>query len=151
MAKISKATTADALHTELCAAIADLAKSVDIAVSQMALRAKFTAVIADATKTERAAEAFRVAVTHSTETEEKLVILMAGTPKTAKSRRRRVPPPDARTGNAVGELYEACSWLATMQAPRLAPEAQKYRNESVIAMRILELQDRLGGLAKKPR
>ena len=49
MGKMSKAkTAADALHAELCSAIADLAKSVDIAVTQMKLRAQCTAAIANA-------------------------------------------------------------------------------------------------------
>jgi hypothetical protein len=66
MGKVSKAkTAADALHAELCSAIADLAKSVDIAVTQMRLRAQCTAAIANATKVEHAAELLRATATQS--------------------------------------------------------------------------------------
>jgi len=54
-------STAEALHLELCAAIADLAKSVDVAVTRIALRSKCTAAIADAAKVKRVAEAPRAA------------------------------------------------------------------------------------------
>ena len=66
MGKMSKTkTAADALHAELCSAIADLAKSVDIAVTQMKLRAQCTATIANATKVEHAAELLRATATQS--------------------------------------------------------------------------------------
>ena len=45
--------------TELSATTADLAKSVDVAVSRMVLRSKLSAAIADARKAEHAAEALR--------------------------------------------------------------------------------------------
>ena len=54
-------STAEALHLELCTAIADLAKSVDVAVARIALCSKCTAAIDDAAKVERAAEALRAA------------------------------------------------------------------------------------------
>ena len=66
MGEMSKTKpAADALYAELCSAIADLAKSVDIAVTQMKLRAQCTATIANATKVEHAAELLRATATQS--------------------------------------------------------------------------------------
>ena len=66
MGKMSKAkTAADTLHADLCTAIADLAKSVDIAVTRMTLRAQCTAAIANAAKVEHAAELLRATATRS--------------------------------------------------------------------------------------
>ena len=67
---------ADALYAELCSAIADLGKSVDIAVTQMKLRAQCTATIANATRVEHAAELLRATATQSAaeKTEQAIVV-----------------------------------------------------------------------------
>lgn len=140
--------TGDDLHGELCAAIADLAKSVDIAVTRMALRAKCSAAIADASKAERAAELLRAVVMSSPKVEGQeevtLVPLLATTSRERSSETNGVLEHDA-----AHELYSACQWLTAAQVPRTVSPNQGYRGESKIAMRILELQDRLAGLTNR--
>ena len=70
----------EALHLELCTAIADLAKSVDVAVTRIALRSKCTAAIADAAKVERAAEALRAAALDAENSRTAEVTLVPGIP-----------------------------------------------------------------------
>jgi hypothetical protein len=154
MGEMSKTkTAADALHSELCSAIADLAKSVDIAVTQMKLRAQCTATIANATKVEHAAELLRATATQSLaeKTEQAIVVPPAlAFPKSCREKNGRqavfssrdVPP-----SKAVGDLHlqAACKRLTTAE-PHHKKEDQP--PESAIAMRILELHDRFGGLIK---
>jgi hypothetical protein len=152
MGKVSKAkTAADDLHAELCSAIAALAKSVDIAVTQMKLRAQCTAAIANATKVEHAAELLRVTVTQSSAKKTGRVSIVPPVLDSQQSRReknarqaklssRNVPP-----SKAVEDLHTACKRLTTTQ-PRHKRKDQPA--ESAIAMRILELHDRFGGLIK---
>jgi len=149
MGETANKGTADALHGELCSAIADLAKSVDVAVTRIALRAKCTAAIADAVKVEQAAEAL-IAVAREAEAAEHDITLVPAVHTLEKPRRESERPVEqAVPCTAADELYDACSWLATQQGPRPAVEGQDSRQESIIAMRILELQERLGGLIKK--
>ena len=78
MGEMSKTKpAADALYAELCSAIADLAKSVDIAVTQMKLRAQCTAAIANATRVEHAAELLRATATQSAaeKTEQQAIVV----------------------------------------------------------------------------
>jgi len=152
MGKVSKAkTAADALHAELCNAIADLAKSVDIAVTQMKLRAQCTAAIANAAKVEHAAELLRATATQPSAKKTERVSIVPPVRDAQKSRReknarqaklrsRDVPP-----NKAVGDLHAACKRPTTTQ-----PQDKKRDQpaESAIAMRILELHDRFGGLIK---
>jgi len=152
MGKMSKAkTAADALHAELCSAIADLAKSVDIAVTQMKLRAQCTAAIANARKVEHAAELLRATATQSSAKKAERVSVVPPVLDAQKSRReknarqaklrsRDVPP-----NKAVEDLHAACKRPTTTQ-----PQDKKRDQpaESAIAMRILELHDRFGGLIK---
>ena len=152
MGKVSKAkTAADALHAELCSAIADLAKSVDIAVIQMKLRAQCTAAIANAAKVEHAAELLRATATQPSAKKTERVSIVPPVRDAQKSRReknarqaklrsRDVPP-----NKAVEDLHAACKRPTTTQ-----PQDKKRDQpaESAIAMRILELHDRFGGLIK---
>ena len=154
MGKVSKAkTAADALHAELCSAIADLAKSVDIAVTQMKLRAQCTAAIANATKVEHAAELLRATATQSSTKKTERVSIVPPMLDAQKSRRdknarqtklrsRDVPP-----NKTVEDLHAACKQLTTAQRHHKKKDQPA---ESAIAMRILELHDRFGGLIKYP-
>ena len=152
MGKISKAkTAADALHAELCSAIADLAKSVDIAVTQMKLRAQCTAAIANATKVERAAELLRATATRSSAKKTERAGIVPPVLDSQKLRREkdarqtRLRSRDVPPNEAVEDLHAACKRLATAQ-PHQKKKGQPA--ESAIAMRILELHDRFGGLIK---
>ena len=147
MRQISDEATTDTLHAELCAAIADLVKSVEVAVTRMALRARCTTAIADAATAEHAAELLRVAAMHSTETEEQQKTTLV--PLAAASLRQDYLEENTYDCDAIDNLYGACQWLAAAQVPRTAPRADGRQDESKIAMRILELHDRFGGLIKK--
>jgi hypothetical protein len=145
--QISDEATTDNLHAELCAAIADLVKSVEVAVTRMALRARCTTAIADAATAEHAAELLRVAAIHSTATEEQQKATLV--PLVAASLRQDNLEENTYDCDAIDNLYGACQWLAAAQVPRTAPRADGRQDESKIAMRILELHDRFGGLIKK--
>ena len=152
MGKVSKAkTAADALHAELCNAIADLAKSVDIAVTQMKLRAQCTAAIANAAKVEHAAELLRATATQSSAKKTGRVSIVPPVLDAQKSRREKNARPttlrsrDVPANKAVENLQAACKRLTTAQ-PHHKKKDQPA--ESAIAMRILELHDRFGGLIK---
>ena len=152
MGKMSKAkTAADALHAELCSAIADLAKSVDIAVTQMKLRAQCAAAIANATKVEHAAELLRAAAKQSSAKKTGRVSIVPPVLDAQKSRREKTARPtklrsrDVAPNKAVEDLPAACKRLTTAQ-PHHKEKDQPA--ESAIALRILELHDRFGGLIK---
>ena len=66
--------------------IADLARSIEIGVKQLGLRAKFTAVIADAEKAEHVAELLRATAIRSADIAE-VVPLVPAIPIRSKSRR----------------------------------------------------------------
>ena len=142
---------ADALYAELCSAIADLAKSVDIAVTQMKLRAQCTATIANATKVEHAAELLRATATQSAaEKTERAIIVppVLAFPKSCREKNGRqavLSSRDVPPSKAVEDLHAACKRLTTAE-PHHKKEDQP--PESAIAMRILELHDRFGGLIK---
>ncbi len=140
-------TSAETLHVELCAAIADLAKSVDVAVQQIALRAQCSATIADTTKAEYAAEFLRVAATRLSELEEQdSITTVPLLPTTFLEENRSAVEP--YTPSAADQLYAACHWLAASQVQRTRALDEGYREESKIARRVLELQIRLGGLIR---
>ena len=152
MGKVSKAkTAADALHAELCSAIAALAKSVDIAVTQMKLRAQCTATIANATKVGHAAELLRATATQSSAKKTERVSIVPPVLDSQKSRREKnarqtkLRSHDVPPGKAFEDLQAACKRLTTAQ-PHHKKKDQPA--ESAIAMRILELHDRFGGLIK---
>ena len=143
---------ADALYAELCSAIADLAKSVDIAVSQMKLRAQCTATIANATKVEHAAELLRATATQSAATEktEQAIVVppVMAFPKSCREKNGRqavFSSRDLPPSKAVEDLDAPCKRLTTAE-PHHKKDDQP--PESAIAMRILELHDRFGGLIK---
>ena len=153
MGKIQNTTVPDVLYAEFLAAISDLTKSMAIAVARMALRAQCSAAIADAEKAERAAEALYFATAHSTEMAEQEQ--MCHVAQTATTGQQDSSPCDVRTIGSLDELYAACSWLnaacnwlETAQAPRAEPKGEIRSAESVIAMRMVQLQDRLGGFIK---
>src|SRR4029078_9018769 len=115
MGNVLKAkTAADALHAELCSAIADLAKSVGIAVTQMKLRAQCTAAIANATKVEHAAEVLRATATQSSAKKTKRVSIVPPVLDSQKSRREKnarqtkVRSRDVPPSKAVEDLHAAC-------------------------------------------
>ena len=141
MGKITNAYIPDVLHIELCSAISDLAKSVDVAVKRIALRSKCSTAIADAEKTESFAEALRTAATEEAE-QATLVpnVLMAAHSV------QHDPQVNIAAGSCeiIDELHAACSWFATGSN---AARGRRYE-ENAIAKRILELHDRLGGLLK---
>jgi hypothetical protein len=132
--------------------IADFARSIEISVKQLGLRAKFTAAIADAEKAERAAERLRATAIQSADIAE-TVPLVPTIPIRSKSCRdvlsyandcdRR----DTLPNQLVEELYVACNWLMTTQNSR-SKQVDGHDRESAIAARIAELHDRLGGLIK---
>jgi hypothetical protein len=132
--------------------IAELARSIAISLKQLGLRAKFTTVIADAEKVERAAEWLRTTATQSTDIAE-TVTLVPAIPIRSNSRQdvlSYVNDYDRRTtlsNQVVEELYAACNWLMTNQNAR-SKQADGRNRESAIASRIAELHDRLGGLIK---
>src|SRR4029079_4710946 len=141
MGKMSKAkTAADALHAELCSAIADLAKSVDIAVTQMKLRAQCTAAIANAKKVERAAEVLRATATQSSAKKPERVSIVPPVLDAQKSRREKnarqtkLRSRDVAPSKAVEDLHAACK--RTTAQPHHKTKDQSA--ESAIAMRILE-------------
>jgi len=151
MGKVLKAkTAADALHSELCSAIADLAKSVDIAVTQMKLRAQCTAAIANATKVEHAAELLRATATQSSAKKTHRVSIVSPVLDSQKSRgeknarQTKLRSRDVPPSKAVEDLHAACKRLTTAQPYQV----KKRSGESAIALRILELHDRFGGLIK---
>ncbi len=138
----------DALHVELCAAIDDLAKSVDVAITRMALRAKCAPKIAGADTGECVAEIIRViapaqSTEHHDHRDAEIVLTL---PLLSSSFKPDDSKEIAADYEAVDELNDACRWLAAAQVPRVAPQQEGSREESKIAMRVLELQTRLGGL-----
>lgn len=147
-APTSNENTFDALHAELCAAITDLANSVEVAVTRMALRIECTTTIADAGTTERLAELLRTTATvDSSENEDiEKVLLVPLLQTTSPELGERNA--DAANCAVVGELNDSCRWFAATQFPRVAPRQEAYRDESKVAMRILELQDRLSRMKK---
>src|SRR5690242_14718582 len=122
MEEISEAVTSDGLHRELCAAIADLAKSVDVAVTRMALRAKCTEAIAGAAEVERAAEALRAAALEADAGDPQEITLVPAIQTVAKT--PQVASTDYEPScTAADELYVACNWLAATQSDGYRPES----------------------------
>ena len=138
---MGKDPVTDTIHLELCTAIAELAKSVDIAVKRMAIRAKLAAAIADAKKTERAAEAFLAAALqeHSAPSE-----------KHALDAKPVTPPqiPERDNNEVIEKLDAACRWLSEATTVAAPPKLDKKASESTFALSLLELHDRTGGFLK---
>jgi hypothetical protein len=150
MADITRTTTVERSRPQRNALV-DLAKIIESFMQQIKLRAKFSAVITDADKVERAAERLRAVAAQSTNVTEQ-VSLVPSLPIKSKSRQEHVNHHDTRSSRAnqlVEELCQACNWLTTTQALR-GNESSGRRRESAIATRIAELHDRMGGLIKRP-
>ncbi len=141
----------DVLHVELCAAINDLARSVDVAITRIVLGTECAATTADTDKTECVAEVIRVSASaRSPEPDDhKDTEIVLTLPLLTPSLKQDDWKEDAAECEVVDELNDACRWLAAAQVPRIAPQQEGYRDESKIAMRILELQTRFGGLTIK--
>jgi hypothetical protein len=137
---VGKESITDTIHQELCTAIAELAKSVDLAVKRMAIRAKFSAAIADAEKAEMAAEALLAAALqeHLTPAGKPVVDLQPAT----------VPQiPD--NNQVVEKLDAACRWLSEVTTVAASPKSDRETgNESAFALSLLQLHDRTGGFLK---
>jgi hypothetical protein len=150
MADITRTTTVKRSRPQRNALV-DLEKIIESFMQQIKLRAKFSAVITDADKVERAAERLRAVAAQSTNVTEQ-VSLVPSLPIKSKSRQEHVNHHDTRSSRAnqlVEELCQACNWLTTTQALR-GNESSGRRRESAIATRIAELHDRMGGLIKRP-
>jgi hypothetical protein len=129
----------DTIHQELCAAIAELAKSVDLAVKRMAIRAKFAAAIADAKKTERVAgELLAAALQELGPTEKPVPAKQATTPQ--------IPERDNIV--VIDKLDAACRWLSEVTAGATPQKLERKKNESAFALSLLKLHDRTGGFLK---
>jgi hypothetical protein len=135
MGKISDPDIPEVLHIELRSAVDDLAKSVKVATTHIKLRAKCSAAIEDAAKAEKIAAIFRTAAASSNATTDQPEVSLA---------------PEAQS-NCIGELialdamdaiYSACTWLSDAQSLPRKPNASR-REESKIAKRIVEVQERL--------
>jgi len=132
--------------------IADLAKSIEVIVRQLGLRAKFTAVIADAEKAEYAAERLRDTAIESAGVAES-VPLVPAIPIRSNSGRDVLSYTsddvrlDTLPNQVVEDIYVACNWLIATQNSR-GRQADGRNRESAIAARMAELHDRLGGLIK---
>jgi hypothetical protein len=135
MGEISDPDIPEVLHIELRSAVDDLAKSVKVAATHIKLRAKCSAAIEDAAKAEKIAAIFRAAAISSNAATDQPEVSLA---------------PEAQS-NCIGELitldamdaiYSACTWLSDAQSlPRKAKPSR--REESKIAKRIVEVQERL--------
>ena len=126
-----------ALHRELCDAIAELARSVDIATKRIALRAKISAAIADARKAEKVALALRAAAMQEHD------ITLSPDPTTQSLGR------DIET-DVIQNLEEARNRLresANVSSP-LPSKKKEGRGDPSFAQSLLELHDRTGGFLK---
>ena len=114
----------------------------------MKLRAQCTATIANATKVEHAAELLRATATQSAaeKTEQAIVVPpVLAFPKSCEEKNGRqavLSSHDLPPSKAVEDLDAPCKGLTTAEPHHPPPE-------SAIAMRILELHDRFGGLINK--
>jgi len=132
--------------------IADLARSIEVTVRQLGLRAKFTAVIADAEKAEYAAEQLRDTAIESAGVAESVPLVPAipirsGSGRDVPSHTNDSAVRDRRPNQVVEDIFLACNWLAATQNSRCR-QADGRNRESAIAARMAELHDRLGGLLK---
>ena len=115
----------------------------------MKLRAQCTATIANATKVEHAAELLRATATQSAaEKTERAIIVppVLAFPKSCREKNGRqavFSSHDLPPSKAVEDLDAPCKRLTTAE-PHHKKDDQP--PESAIAMRILELHDRFGGL-----
>ena len=117
----------------------------------MKLRAQCTATIANATKVEHAAELLRATATQSAAKKTERVSIVLPVLDAQKSHpeknacQSKLKSRDGPPNKAVEDLHAACEQLTTAE---LHHKKIDQPAESAIAMRILELHDRFGGLIK---
>ena len=143
MGKVPDQDLSEVLHIELRSAVEDLEKSVRVAATHIKLRAKCSAAIEDAAKTEKIAAIFRAAAVSSNATIDQPDVSLA---------------PQAQN-NCIGDLidfeamdaiHSACTWLSDAQSLPRKPKDSR-REESKIAKRIVEVQERLRDQGKGTR
>ena len=142
MSKIPDENISDVLHIELCSAINDLAKSVEVAVTRIKLRAECDAAIADAEKAEDAAATLRSVTASSVDTCEQAEVPLVPAVKFPKPALESNRLENVTGLETMDRIHAACTWLSKSQ---ISPTKLKIEcnNTSAIAMRIVELQDRI--------
>jgi hypothetical protein len=134
MGKAPEQTHFDIIHGQLSAALTQLAKSVDHTLKAISLRTELAATIMHANKAEDAAAALRRAAIEMHDAADD------------------APPEDedvvdgAGTSTAIHKVESACVEFA--EFCRQGGTSQSERRESTIAISILGLHDRCGGLLK---
>ena len=137
MGKISNPDIPEALYIELRSAVRDLAKSATAAATRMKLRAECSAIIKNAEKTETIAKKLRAVASASRKSRvEPEAPLAPAAPSTT----------DGSGRDAIETIYDACTWLRDSQTIQATSKASV--QENAIAMRIVELQDRIRPKAK---
>ena len=135
MGKVPDQDLSEVLHIELRSAVEDLEKSVRVAATHIKLRAKCSAAIEDAAKTEKIAAIFRAAAVSSNATIDQPDVSLA--PQAQNNCIR-----DLIDFEAMDAIYSACTWLSDAQSLPRKPKDSR-REESEIAKRIVEVQERL--------
>lgn len=141
MSKIPDENISDVLHIELCSAINDLAKSVEVAVTRIKLRAECNAAITDAEKAEKAAATLRFITASSDETPEQCEVALVPELKFHKAAQESSYIANVSDLDAIDTIRAACTWLRENQS-KTGSNAE-CNGDSAIALRIVELQDRL--------
>jgi hypothetical protein len=144
MRQIPGVDTPNALHSELCAAISDLAKSVDVAVKRITLRAKTNATIAAAKEAELLAETLRTMATQSCEPAQVQPSLVP-VPPTEPVRKHDTWTRDAPVSKPVDELWQATK----EEAQRASVTNSGSVGVNAIAMCIRELHREFGDLKSR--
>jgi hypothetical protein len=131
-------TTSEALHIELCDALAELAKSVKIAMNRSALRAELAATITDTAKAMRVAKALRGAA-YSNDRAEQNQASFVPLPPTTEPIQQEIWTRAAPSGEAVSvEYIEAYEQIL-----------EDRRKDGVLTTPILALYDEFGGFTKQ--
>jgi hypothetical protein len=134
-----------AVHTKLCLAISDLAQSANVAVNQIRFRARRSMVIGNAEQVELVAELLHCAALDDLNKEsEQQPTLVPNVLNSTEWSQRSTVPSRVQPFQAIDDLQAACDWLIAEQNPNVEIRSEN----SAIAMRILDLYDRMGGLIK---
>ncbi len=145
MTKASAADITGVLHTELCSAISDLARSVNVAVNQIRLRARCSMVISSAEQVQLVADTLRCAVLDDLDKDsEQQPTLVPNVLNNTDWDQRSTVPSQVQPFQTVDDLQVACDWLIAKQNHHVVPRS----GHSAIAICILNLYDRMGGLIK---
>jgi hypothetical protein len=133
----------DMSQVELYAAIADAAKSMNIAAKRVALRAKMAATLADAAKVTYAADTLRAAAMEGTEQNQTGLAFEspATVPGVPEDTWTRVIPQD----DAADEFYARCNSLQNEDSVEQKKQDERCTDTTTP---ILELFDRFGGFIK---